>query len=340
MFKVFIFLSFIVLSVSAKVSIEIIEDIDKFKINLINKGAVDIPIAGYRVHAPDTSWDSISSDLDISVSNYKAGDDLYMMGIYSSSIHQLNFKNSTESVMSPGDTITVIYYDSNIESIPEVFNNPFDEDIILSSLILRGYKDGANTQLTVFNNMDIFPPTISIYVPVYYNRNRGSSLVGGTFDTSGIMNIAIFNDSNWIYDYEQEIYFQDDENLEFSIGFDHDLKYNDPGWIISFDSCGNGTLLELRSDVSFIESFTYNNSSKSRFTLNGRMINLDQLNFESDIKIEMRDMKGRMVYSKNVSMGTKSIQIPVDSRCMSSGLYFVTFKGKNYTKTFKLNINR
>lgn len=337
MFKSIFFLLLAVSIITAKINVEIVESVDSFKVLIINSGANEVPIAGYRLLAEDTLWDSVRSEKDIYISNYEAGDELTSMGIYGT-IHQINFKNPESSVLGVGDTFLVTYYDLNIEQIPNVFDSPYSLDVVLSSVILRGYKDRENKQLTSFDSLDILSPEIQFLMPVYYRDRYGSDLVGEAFDTSGILELIAYNDSNWQNLAYIEDYYSENDMVEFGVAFDHYLSFDKPGWLIAYDSSGNGTVLELRADISPIEDYTYRNNSHFKVTSAGKNVFVSGNKISNDMRLEMVDLKGRVIYSKDIELGVKEITIPVNSRCISSGLYFVKLSTENYSETFKINI--
>lgn len=339
MYKSLIYLVLFSFIVTAKINIEIVESEDKFSVYLINSGSGDVPIAGYRLLANDTTWDSITSEKEFAVINYDEDYALNSMGIWGD-IHQLNFTNPQEAVLGAGDTFAVSYFDSELNNIPEIFNTGFGEDVYLSSVILRGYKNKELKELTAYDSMDVYSPEVDFYYPVMYQKNRQSSFFGDVYDTSGVLNIEIYNDSNWENSGFVDLYDDDPFHVDFTIEYDHILNSQNPGWFIAYDSSGNGTVLELRSEVSPIEAYTFNKSSKAKMSSSGKLINLNNLNKKDDLSLEMCDMKGRMIYSNKIELGTESIQIPVNSRCMGSGLYFITLKSNEYNETFKVNLSK
>lgn len=336
MFKSIIFLGLFFVVVSGKVVVDIVDEGNKFNVLLINNGSTEMPIAGYRIIAEDTTWDSISSDLELSQFNYDSDYALQQMGIYSQSIHQINFKEPSQAVLASDDTISVTYFYSSLENLPEIFNEPYGMDIELSSVILRGYSDSNNTQLTPYNNSDIFPPLVQFDFPVHYNRN--STLYGSAYDSSGIRKLNSYDIENWIAKSLEWVYWTSDSEVEFGVSFDHDLSWDFPGWVVAYDSCGNGTVLEVRVDISAIETSSENHYRKPTF--NGNSINLLNTKHKGDINVEMRDIKGRLVYSTKVGLKEKSVSIPLDSRCINAGIYFISLKSNYIKETIKVSINR
>lgn len=336
MYKCFALLCLLFVAVSGKIVVDIVDDGNKFYVRLINNGMVEIPLAGYRIIAADTTWDSISCELEIGIANYESDYFLKKMGIYSPNIHQVNFIKPNEAILSPDDTLIITYFDSNIESIPEIFSEPYMNALELSSVILRGYSDINHTKLTDYNSSDINPPLVEFYFPVHYNRN--AMLYGYANDTSGIRDVDLFNTDEWIPESIEEIYSLTDTEIDFCVQFSQEISWQNPGWVVAYDSCGNGTVIECREDISSIEYITHKENKESVF--HGNKIDLFNTRHKGKIDIEMRDLKGRLIYSTNVSSGIKSISLPIDSRCISSGIYFITLKSENIQEAMKVSLDR
>lgn len=99
-------------SLFAEIDLSVLEDGDNCKVQIINKTNQELPVNGYRLIAPDTSWDSISSNFELYISYYQ--DSLiskYFAGEYY--FHQVNFKFPYQTIMAPGDTIEITYHYSN-----------------------------------------------------------------------------------------------------------------------------------------------------------------------------------------------------------------------------------
>lgn len=337
MFKILTFIIMSISIISAKVVLEIKEEPNLCTVNLINNGLKDIPLAGYRLIAPDTTWDSITSDHEIYSSYYT--DTLLSNYVYNDmEFHQINFKDAQNSIIVPGDTFSVSYHYSSSYSAPYSFNEYLSWRDFLCPVILRGYKDTLTKELYEFDSTDVTPPIVIFYMPTSYKMR--SAFGGRGEDYSGISAFSGFKNIDWSDGINVESYVENDISMDFNAGFEHTVSEDEPGWIVAYDKFGNGSVVEIWADASPIESYTYNNKIQTTISSNGKINNINKFSSKSDLKLEMRNANGRLIYTKTIISGTPSIQIPLSSRCIGSGLYFVTLSGADYKETFKVNLNR
>ncbi len=182
--KIVILLVLFSVTLFAEINLEIVEEIRSCKVLIINNSTQELPLNGYRLISSDTSWDSITSDLELYVTYYY---DETLSSQFSGDhyFHQVNFKYPYNAIIAPGDTIEIVYHYSSNYTAPYAFGEGGMLDgehspVILKRLI-NHYKESLFKRTIVRGVEDIVNDS-NYYNSYFRYYDKCGDNTGGLFD--------------------------------------------------------------------------------------------------------------------------------------------------------------